>query len=125
MGDLTASFDAAEFRCPCNAPECDGGKMDSVFMNALQNVRDMCGFPFHINSGFRCAAHNKAIGGAPDSMHLLGRAADIGITDSMLRFHVMQMALRSMAIRGVGVAKTYLHLDDRDGALAMWVYPIR
>lgn len=31
----------------------------------------------HISSGFRCFALNKAVGGARDSQHMLGRAADI------------------------------------------------
>lgn len=124
MGDLSKDFDAIEFRCPCNGLACDGGKMDAVFMTTLQNIRDICGFPFHINSGFRCKAHNAAIGGEPDSQHLLGRAADLAVTDSALRFVIMQTALRTPAIRGIGIAKTYLHLDDRSGNMAMWVYPI-
>jgi len=33
--------------------------------------------PMHINSGYRCAALNAAVGGAAGSMHMRGLAADI------------------------------------------------
>ena len=30
-----------------------------------------------VNSGFRCRAHNREVGGVPRSRHLLGCAADV------------------------------------------------
>ena len=30
-----------------------------------------------VNSGFRCAAHNREVGGVPRSRHLVGCAADV------------------------------------------------
>jgi len=45
--------------------------------NTLQPVRDLYGKVIHINSGYRCPALNKAIGGAVNSQHLEGKAADI------------------------------------------------
>lgn len=35
------------------------------------------GVPIHINSGYRCPALNKAVGGVPNSQHIAGQAADI------------------------------------------------
>lgn len=35
--------------------------------------------PILINSGYRCPALNKAVGGVPNSQHLTGQAADIRI----------------------------------------------
>ena len=44
----------------------------------LEQVRTaLGGLPIHINSGFRCAALNSAVGGAKSSMHMRGLAADI------------------------------------------------
>lgn len=35
------------------------------------------GVPIHINSGYRCPALNKAVGGVRNSKHIAGQAADI------------------------------------------------
>jgi len=44
----------------------------------LEQVRAILDhLPIHINSGYRCPGLNRAIGGAPTSAHLTGRAADI------------------------------------------------
>ena len=49
----------------------------ALVLNVLQPLRDAWGKSLHINSGYRCPQLNKAVGGAPKSYHLLGRAADI------------------------------------------------
>lgn len=41
----------------------------------LEEVRDLLG-PLHINSGYRSAELNKAVGGQPTSQHCQGLAAD-------------------------------------------------
>ena len=43
----------------------------------LQPARDLYGGAIHVNSGFRSPAVNQAVGGARNSQHLLGEAADI------------------------------------------------
>jgi hypothetical protein len=40
-------------------------------------LREWYGKPIIVNSGYRCEALNKAIGGAKSSQHMLGEAADI------------------------------------------------
>jgi len=42
----------------------------------LEPLRRECG-PLRISSGYRCHRLNKAVGGAPNSQHLVGKAADI------------------------------------------------
>lgn len=44
----------------------------------LEPLREALG-PVHISSGYRCPALNKAIGGAANSQHILGQAADIEV----------------------------------------------
>ena len=45
---------------------------------ALEQVRLVLGgYPIHVNSGYRCAALNTKVGGASNSRHMLGLAADI------------------------------------------------
>ena len=49
-------------------------------MYKLEAVRKKLGNkPITVNSGFRSIAHNADIGGASDSMHLYGTAADLNV----------------------------------------------
>ena len=45
----------------------------------LQPARDILGESIHINSGYRSPAVNRAVGGAHNSQHMLGEAADITV----------------------------------------------
>jgi zinc D-Ala-D-Ala carboxypeptidase len=47
--------------------------------NVLEKIRANFATPITINSGYRGPALNKAIGGAKNSQHLTGQAADIEI----------------------------------------------
>lgn len=43
----------------------------------LEAVREILGHPIHVTSGYRCAKLNTIVGGAADSRHMVGLAADI------------------------------------------------
>jgi hypothetical protein len=45
----------------------------------LEPLRKAMGYPIKIGSGFRCKALNKEVGGASNSQHLTGQAADLCI----------------------------------------------
>lgn len=45
--------------------------------NVLDPLRQAYGFPIYVNSGYRCPALNRAVGGTSGSQHLRGEAADI------------------------------------------------
>lgn len=45
--------------------------------NVLDPAREALGQPIKVNSGYRSSEHNKEIGGAPNSQHCKGEAADI------------------------------------------------
>ena len=45
----------------------------------LQPARDLYGGAIHVNSGFRSYAVNRAVGGARNSQHMCGEAADITV----------------------------------------------
>lgn len=57
-------------------------------VNVLEKVREQWGSPVTVNSGYRCPKLNKAIGGAKNSQHVTGQAADIEISgvDNQLLF---------------------------------------
>lgn len=46
----------------------------------LEGVRALVGAPVMISSGYRCPALNEWIGGAPNSAHVLGLAADFTVS---------------------------------------------
>lgn len=47
----------------------------------LEPIRHLLQRPIYINSGFRCEALNRAVGGTEKSQHLSGEAADIKMKD--------------------------------------------
>lgn len=49
--------------------------------NVLDPLREWYGKPIVVNSGYRCPALNKAVGGATTSQHMSGQAADIDTGD--------------------------------------------
>jgi uncharacterized protein YcbK (DUF882 family) len=88
----------------------------------LQTIRDDCKFPLGINSGLRCAKHNKKIGGASDSSHLVGLAVDIKITNDYSRLVFLKSEINA-GINRIGIAKLYIHIDTDDSKNnAIWVY---
>ncbi len=71
----TAHFKLEEFLCP----HCGQGAtiVKPELLEACERVREIYGKIMPVNSGYRCPAHNLAIGGAKDSAHMEGMAADI------------------------------------------------
>lgn len=51
--------------------------LEQLVDNILDPLREAYGKPIIINSGYRCDALNKAVGGSKTSHHRLGLAADI------------------------------------------------
>ena len=50
--------------------------------NVLEPLRQHFGEPITISSGYRSTALNRAVGGASNSQHMTGEAADIRVPDS-------------------------------------------
>jgi zinc D-Ala-D-Ala carboxypeptidase len=76
---------------------------------ALQTIRDHVGKPIRVNSAFRSPAHNKAIGGASNSLHTLGLAADI-VIDGMTPIEVASLA-SDIGLGGIKAYPTFTHID--------------
>lgn len=77
MGDMSRNYNRREFACKCG---CGFDEIKPELVNLLQIIRDRAVAPVFINSGCRCAKHNKAVGGVPNSSHMGGYAADIYIS---------------------------------------------
>lgn len=62
-----------------NTPNTDQIANLARLADFLEQVREIVAAPIHINSGFRSAQVNHAVGGQPTSQHLIGCAADIRV----------------------------------------------
>ena len=102
-------FDIEDFYCNCER-EHDEEFVDPKLVSFLDIARDYAGIPFVITSGYRCAEHNRDIGGVSDSAHLKGKAADIKVEGSRSRFLILRSLIR-VGFKRIGVYDTYIHVD--------------
>lgn len=100
-------FSDEELQCPC----CKKLVFDSSFLHKLNNARFIADIPFVITSGYRCADHNKKVGGSPTSSHLKGLAVDIAIKTSRERFKILHGLICVGLIR-IGIGPDFIHVDD-------------
>ena len=118
MGSVSEHFTNEELACHhCGVNECKPELLD-----ALELLRASINRPIIVNDAYRCPEHNRAIGGVPDSQHVLGLAADIrvpGMTAAELYFAAVKIG----PIKGLGRDdhKNYLHVDVRQ-RFAQWCY---
>ena len=107
---LSTNFKVNEFACQ------DGS--DPIFISpelvtVLQKIRTHFGKAVTINSGFRTATHNKAVGGAAYSQHLYGMAADIvvkGISPKVVAVYAETLLPNK---GGIGIYDNFTHIDVR------------
>ena len=74
-GTKYPNFKKAEFKCPCGKCNGYGNGIATTLVETLQELRNKYG-KLQITSGYRCLAHNKAVGGSTNSKHTKGQAAD-------------------------------------------------
>lgn len=124
----TAHFDFSEFTDRVSGT-FDGGKVSAATakenvrraMYKLEALRKKLGnVPITVNSGFRSIAHNADVGGASDSMHLYGTAADLDVPGVS-----NQTVYRKAETCGFSGLETYTadhqHVDSRaDLGRAWW-----
>lgn len=117
MGDLTENFSTSEFACRCG---CGFTVPHYALVEALQELRDLIALPIHIASGCRCEGHNRVVGGAKNSQHIQGKAADITCRWMAPR-ELRKYALMILGFKegGIGLYPGFLHVDVR-GTRARW-----
>jgi zinc D-Ala-D-Ala carboxypeptidase len=93
-------------RCGC------GMNIDSRLQTVLDNLREDAGIPFVITSGARCASHNAAVGGKPNSAHTRGLAVDIKYATSQ-QAYTMERTFYLAGIKRIGRnrKKKFFHID--------------
>ena len=113
---LSANFNSSEFDCHGSGC-CSSTLVDDKLVTYLQQIREHFGKPVNISSGYRCATHNRNIGGATNSRHSKGQAADIyisGVTPAEIAKYA-----ESIGILGIGLYETnsdgfFVHVDTRE-----------
>lgn len=115
MGDLSPHFNRREFACKCG---CGMSNINLQLVERLETIRGYFNAPVTINSACRCPAHNKKVGGAPNSQHMQGIAADI-VVKGVPPAEVAKFAEAFWMSGGVGRYKTFTHVDVRMGC-ARW-----
>ena len=68
--------------CGCRMPDSASANIVALVEQVLDPVRERYGKPVCVNSGYRCARHNTAVGGVVGSQHMRGEAADICCGDN-------------------------------------------
>ncbi|MBQ4312877.1 MAG: peptidoglycan-binding protein, partial [Clostridia bacterium] len=114
---LTANFRSTEFDCK-GASTAKGGCSQTVLetklFRKLQVLRNRIGEPITISSGYRCAEHNKRVGGVDGSYHMKGYAADIYCS---LSPEQLAKAAQEAGFSGIGMydgcAGRFVHVDIR------------
>lgn len=110
-------FDISEFDCK----HTGRNEMDENFLSAIDELRHRCGFPFTITSGFRDATHPAEARKEKPGTHQAGIAADIAVSNGIQRRQIVNKAVE-MGFGGIGVAKTFIHVDIRATDPVMWTY---
>ena len=111
---VSEHFFSTDFDCHCKRPQCNETLINPRLPEALEDLHLLSG-DFNIDSGFRCKAHNQEVGGAPNSQHTLGYAADCR---SLKKLSGMEMAalaekVPAFAAGGIGTYPIFAHCDVR------------
>nr|WP_273424936.1 D-Ala-D-Ala carboxypeptidase family metallohydrolase [Halomonas sp.] len=110
-------FQLSDFDCQ----ETGENEMQVEFIHKLDELREACGFPFYITSGYRSPNHSIEARKAKPGQHAQGIAADIKVVGGAQRRDLVKKAM-VMGFGGIGVAKGFIHVDIRDTTPVLWVY---
>jgi len=121
---MTEHFNREEFRSKDGAHfPYEAQKNLPILAEQLEVLREHFQKPIKVNSGYRSPQHNAKVGGAENSQHLLGKAADIvieGISpDEVADAIEFLIDSKMMKQGGLGRYETFTHYDIR-GKKARW-----
>ena len=107
---ISPHFKRSEFACKCG---CGFDTVDVDLISVLEAVRHEFNSPVTVNSGCRCDGHNMRIGGAADSLHRIGKAADIVVNDIDPVDVAAWLNGAYPKSLGIGTYRTHTHVDVR------------
>ena len=98
-------FTQAELSCKCG---CETYKFDKDFLVILNSIREVCGFPLPVSSGYRCQNHPIERNKEHPGEHTQGLAVDIKVS-GWKAYDLLKIAL-DHDIRRIGISQS----GDRD-----------
>ena len=110
-------FKIEDFDCQ----ETGENQIKPEFVAKLDELREACGFPFVITSGYRSPKHSIEAKKAKPGKHSEGIAADIKVSGGQQRHKIIKAAM-IMGFKGIGVANGFIHVDTRDADAVVWCY---
>ena len=112
-------FDIEDFACQ----QTGENDIRWDFVSALDDLRGVCGFPFIVTSGYRSPLHSIEAAKEKPGRHTFGNAADIAVSNGAERYAIVSNAIKLGVFRGIGVAKTFIHVDTREtDTPVIWTY---
>lgn len=101
------SFSPAEIACRGTGAI----KINTEAMDKLQSLRNRLGKPLIVRSGYRSTSHNRAVGGASASKHMLDTAFDIAMSNHDPA--AFAEAARAVGFLGFGTypRSGFMHID--------------
>ena len=120
---ITNNFSLEEFECKCGCKMPEFVKKNIIELaENLQAIRDVVG-KLNLTNAYRCKEHNADVGGATNSQHLKGKAADVKSKeyDVLEVSKIIEGLIKSEKIEqgGIGIYNTFTHYDIR-GVRARW-----
>jgi uncharacterized protein YcbK (DUF882 family) len=121
---LSKNFSLSEFNSK------DGAVADQLVINnlsilseQLEVLREYLGKPIQVTSGYRSKEHNAKIGGAKNSTHVNGMAADIKVKglSPLEIYNAIEKLIADGKMKqgGLGLYRSWVHYDIR-GEKARW-----
>ena len=106
-------FSEKELSCT----HCGEYHFDEEFLELLNHIREECGFPLPVTSGYRCPGHpiniEKAAAGKPLGAHSKGLAVDIAVSYS--NAHTLLKVAVENGVPRIGINQKgdgrFIHLD--------------
>ena len=117
---LTAHFNAHEFKCKCGQPH-DYELSDKLVSMLEQLYEKLNCSKIIVTSGYRCTKHDKTVGGSGTGQHTKGTAADIccyGQDGKPISSKVVCCTAQDLGFEGIANITSeyiYTHVDVRTG----------
>lgn len=103
-----------------NCTHTGKNEMQPEFLEKLIQLREVCGFPFVITSGYRDATHPSEATKVKPGTHNQGIACDIR-ANGVQAFIIMKHAF-ALGFTGIARGSTFVHVDTRTTTPVVWTY---
>lgn len=110
-------FKIEDFDCE----ETGENEMDPEFIRKVDELRSAVGWPLYVTSGYRSPTHSIEAKKSQPGTHAHGIACDIKVSGGAQRRELVKQAF-FLGFTGIGVARTFVHVDTRATTPVLWAY---